>query len=431
MSNTTFSKLLNDVLQKGILTEDDPTILEIYLNIRFNEWLKKAKGWNGENDTWENLTTQENFALYLKDEALYTDGSLKGLIELYELRFEQNLILHRQERKERGQETTLEDEYYCRIRTLKNEQRRNDQFFSNKYPNGKPKGFEPEKRHAFHWDEKKKFEKWVQVESIKFEKLLNSIFNYKELKDSTQDQFDKNYILEMKKEAIKKTLLYFSKFGIHSIDSNQLSLHLEKENNFIIVQIENSQNLIKQGRVEDLKKRLKEYLDNIVLELNNFEVNKGNRIENSKNNLLEIAQDYCILKLHFLLHTEQLIKINSNVKDDKILNKEQETPKKFIANEYALAYIFDLYVNGKQIPVNRTDGGYNKKELIQIGFELYQIDKMKDTFYRAVKKVVTYDLNKQKDLALISQNWLEAVKTLSKDWNKTQQYLIDKKLIGE
>lgn len=111
---------------------------------------------------------------------------------------------------------------------------------------------------------------------------------------------------------------------------------------------------------------------------------------------------------------------------------EQETPKKFTANEYALTYIFDLYANGKQIPTNKTEGGYNKKVLIQTGIELYQFDEKKDTFYRAVKNVAEkFDLNKKQDLINISQSWIEAVKTLSKDWNKTEKYLKEKKLIGE
>lgn len=106
---------------------------------------------------------------------------------------------------------------------------------------------------------------------------------------------------------------------------------------------------------------------------------------------------------------------------------EQE---KFIINEYALAYIFDLFANNKQIPINQTDGGYNKKGLIKAGFQLYQLDKDKDTFYRAVKHVASFDLNKLQDLMNISKRWVEAVKTLSKDWIKTEQYLKEKTLIG-
>ncbi|ASW72981.1 hypothetical protein IQ37_09790 [Chryseobacterium piperi] len=44
-----------------------------------------------------------------------------------------------------------------------------------------------------------------------------------------------------------------------------------------------------------------------------------------------------------------------------------EKAPKFIAKEYALAYIFDLYANGKKLPVNRIDGGYNQKEIEDIG----------------------------------------------------------------
>lgn len=111
---------------------------------------------------------------------------------------------------------------------------------------------------------------------------------------------------------------------------------------------------------------------------------------------------------------------------------EQETPKKFTVKEYALTYIFDLYANGRQIPTNKTEGGYNKKVLIQTGIQLYQFDKKKDTFYRAVKNVAEkFDLNKKQDLINISQSWIEAVMTLSKDWNKTKKYLKEKELIGE
>lgn len=110
---------------------------------------------------------------------------------------------------------------------------------------------------------------------------------------------------------------------------------------------------------------------------------------------------------------------------------EQEAPKKFIANEYALAYIFDLYATGKRIPENKTEGGYNKKELIKKGVELYQFDKKKDTFYRAVKHVASFDLNNKQYLEQISKNWVEAVSELSKDWCKTKEYLIEKELIRE
>jgi hypothetical protein len=111
---------------------------------------------------------------------------------------------------------------------------------------------------------------------------------------------------------------------------------------------------------------------------------------------------------------------------------EQAKPVKFTQNEYALAYIIDLYADGKQIPTSRVEGGFAKKELIKIGFDLYGLDKVKDSFYKAVKTVRTkFDLNSQQDLEHISKDWLNAVKTLSKNWSKAKKYLIQKKLIGE
>ena len=58
-------------------------------------------------------------------------------------------------------------------------------------------------------------------------------------------------------------------------------------------------------------------------------------------------------------------------------------------------------------------------------------DKAPDTFYRAVKKVLNYDLNKPTDLLNISKDWLNAVRNLSPDWKTTEQYLKNKELIKE
>lgn len=83
-----------------------------------------------------------------------------------------------------------------------------------------------------------------------------------------------------------------------------------------------------------------------------------------------------------------------NITNEKILppqqaemKKEQETPMEFIVKEYALAYLFDLDTNGKQIPSNQIDGGYSKKELIKVGFELYQLDEKKILFIEPSKRL--------------------------------------------
>lgn len=106
----------------------------------------------------------------------------------------------------------------------------------------------------------------------------------------------------------------------------------------------------------------------------------------------------------------------------------QSSQPKFIANEYALAYILDLYANGKQIPYNRIEGGFDAKELKQTGTKR---GLKGDTFYRAVMKVAKYDLNKKEHLEAISKDWLRAVKVLSKDWNTVLKYLEAKQLLKE
>lgn len=97
----------------------------------------------------------------------------------------------------------------------------------------------------------------------------------------------------------------------------------------------------------------------------------------------------------------------------------------FIANESALAYIFDLYADGKQIPTNRIEGGLNKKHLMKIGESRGYKG---DTFYRAVKTVCNYDLNKKDELESISVRWLEVCTELSSNKEKLTKYLKDKML---
>ncbi len=108
----------------------------------------------------------------------------------------------------------------------------------------------------------------------------------------------------------------------------------------------------------------------------------------------------------------------------------QDTEKrKYSANEQALAYIFDLFANGVTVPTNRIEGGLSKKKLLEIGRE--KGFGKPDTFYRAVKLVLGYDLNRVSNLLSISKDWMGAVKKMSKDWEATERYLRDKGLIGE
>lgn len=100
---------------------------------------------------------------------------------------------------------------------------------------------------------------------------------------------------------------------------------------------------------------------------------------------------------------------------------------KYTAKEFALAYIFDKHAKKELPPTNPIEGGLAKKIIKEEKPE--DCPQQPDTFYRAVKKVLEYDLNNEKDLKYISNRWLDAVKKLSKDWQQTEQYLKDKDLI--
>ena len=110
---------------------------------------------------------------------------------------------------------------------------------------------------------------------------------------------------------------------------------------------------------------------------------------------------------------------------------DEQKPIKYGAKEYALTYIFDLYAIGQRVPINRIEGCFDAKKIKDDASKFPKYDKAPDTFYRAVKSVLEYDLNKPTDLQNISKDWLNAVRNLSTNWVITEQYLKDKNLIGE
>jgi hypothetical protein len=64
---------------------------------------------------------------------------------------------------------------------------------------------------------------------------------------------------------------------------------------------------------------------------------------------------------------------------NEMLNSEKDKPqiienskRKNIAKEYALAYIFDLHVKSKRIPINRIEGSLAKNEIIEISIRSKQ-----------------------------------------------------------
>lgn len=123
------------------------------------------------------------------------------------------------------------------------------------------------------------------------------------------------------------------------------------------------------------------------------------------------------------------LSVQHNKTKGTIEDSAEPRPVKFTANEYALAYIFDLWASGEQIPTNRIEGGLNKIEIMKIGENMNNITA--DSFYRAVLKLSKLDLNKQIELKGISNDWHNAVQVLSKNWEITKQYLLKKELLRE
>src|SRR5690554_5279789 len=124
---------------------------------------------------------------------------------------------------------------------------------------------------------------------------------------------------------------------------------------------------------------------------------------------------------------------NSQSENDKHKGRTQEAflveqSGKFKADEYALAYLFDLHASGKRVPTKK-DG--LDKEAIKLLAEERDPEHKPDSFYRSVKKLLRYDLNNPKYLNDISTRWEHVVKELSSDSERMIAYLTEKKLIDE
>ncbi len=108
--------------------------------------------------------------------------------------------------------------------------------------------------------------------------------------------------------------------------------------------------------------------------------------------------------------------------------KMQPIVRKFTAKENALAYIFDLHAAGDTVPLNLTEGSNAKNVLLEVG--ALRGFTRPDTFYRAVTKVLKYDLNSKKELNLISLDWLGVLEELSEDFGALSKFLESKGLTG-
>lgn len=185
-------------------------------------------------------------------------------------------------------------------------------------------------------------------------------------------------------------------------------------------------------KLDEITKSLFDYFKET--EQNDFEAFETKAIP--VNSIVEAIQGFkkgqtkFTLSNNFLLNTST-IQQQPNIEPLPPQPIDEQKPIKYGAKEYALTYIFDLYATGKQVPINRIEGSLDAKKIKQDVSKFPMYDKAPDTFYRAVKSVLEYDLNKPTDLQNISKDWLNAVRNLSTNWVITERYLKDKNLIGE
>lgn len=108
--------------------------------------------------------------------------------------------------------------------------------------------------------------------------------------------------------------------------------------------------------------------------------------------------------------------------------RKEEAERKFTVSEYVLAYMFELYAAGENIPMNPVEGTICKNKIMNIGSSRYSLKG--DTFYRKVKEIKEkFDINSKEQLEQISRDWQNAVKKICSDWEPISKYLQDKGLI--
>lgn len=146
-------------------------------------------------------------------------------------------------------------------------------------------------------------------------------------------------------------------------------------------------------------------------------------LENSAQLIETLAYHQC-KKLY-----EEANALKDNIKPKPDTIDFSANTQKFTAKEYALTYILDLYSKGNLVPTNRTnDAGLNKKLIESIGEQKTNGNFKGNTFYKAVKEVLKYDLNTRKDLQQISTDWRRAVLTICNNPEDISKYLTNKGL---
>ena len=136
--------------------------------------------------------------------------------------------------------------------------------------------------------------------------------------------------------------------------------------------------------------------------------NKIERLEFLKQKMIEFEKP----SFHHIAKIDRFIKFCTE--------KNIQSTKKYTAKEVALSYILETYSKSERLPINRVDGGYDQKRIYKIG----EAKGLKgNTFMKAVRDVVKYDINKESELQKISKDWYDAAIELSENPELIKTYL--------
>ena len=144
--------------------------------------------------------------------------------------------------------------------------------------------------------------------------------------------------------------------------------------------------------------------------------NKIERLEILKQKMIEFEKP----SFHHIAKIDRFIKLCTE--------KNIQSTKKYTAKEVALSYILETYSKGERLPINRVDGGFDQKKIYKIG----EAKGWKgNTFMKAIRDVIKFDINKESELQKISKDWYDAVIELSENPELIKTYLQQKGLQKE
>ena len=176
--------------------------------------------------------------------------------------------------------------------------------------------------------------------------------------------------------------------------------------------------------------------DDTYLYAYNYLSQISNRQEGFDMFKIKLLSDFDLLNLLKSESSDQPVKLGKENLSISILNKEllYQQNKKYRGKDYALTFILDCYANGEN--PNLYSG--RKKELENLGNSLIGVGRG-NTFYQCFNKILN-DVNgaclkyessqfsRKIESIVNNSDWKEVVIYLSKDKDKINKYLIDKKI---